>query len=435
MRNGSNEWLKRAKVAFHRYLGELPPQSNPRLRDDPAVIHIGSRAYCRRTTYHGVPHVKKIFTTATPGRQAFAAEKLAQSQFANQPWMLPWTRSGLNWFASPLLPSDCRLDHLAPKLDQPGRLLIAGQILSIILDMHRAGFAHRDLHAGNLFVVDGKLIVTDFETLTRYPGPLPPPFRESYDITGRGLESPYMTGNKCFTSPHRLSVTSVLGVSLDEALGELRVLLKDDLRTASLTFYKGNKNRHNCRAQRIYCSFDLLQLSVSADEAQRNSQRRFELFGLTPGMAVGKRILDLGSNVGGMLFEAQRFQPSQSLGVEYDADKVAIANRVATYCEAPSLRFMQGDIDRLTVAKCGGPYDIVLCLAIEAHVKKPKRLYRLLGEVTSQVLYFEGNSGCNVAESVALLERAGFRTVEHLGNSDDDCLPQNHNRPILRAYK
>jgi hypothetical protein len=60
--------------------------------------------------------------------------------------------------------------------------------------------------------------VIDFETITAYPYKKRRPFIQSYDITGTGLESPYMTGHMCYGSRIPYSVSNVLGIGIAEAI-------------------------------------------------------------------------------------------------------------------------------------------------------------------------------------------------------------------------
>jgi hypothetical protein len=136
-----------------------------------------------------------------------------------------------------------------------------------------------------------------------------------------------------------------------------------------------------------------------------------------------------------MLFEAQQYVPGECRGVEYDAAKVLVSNRVALFGNLTNVRFDQADIDKISVESVGGPYDVVMCLAVEAHVKKPARMYRLLGKLTREVLYFEGNSTTDIDLAEKNLRAAGFSRIEKLGMCADDSLPENNRRPILRAFR
>ena len=426
--------LRWAKHQFHGKFGEPVPRSNPRWRGDPAVLHVGSRAYSRRITIDGEPRVKKTFTTETPGRTAFANELLAYRRFNGMPWFTPWVEHGRYWFVTPMYPAESRLDRVALNLSDNERADLAGQALSIVLDMLAFGFAHRDFHAGNLFVVDGQLKVADFETLAAYPPGSRPALVDCYDVTGMGLESPWQTRNMGYSSDNPLSLANVLNVDLGTAQSRLVPILKSQLHDASLSFQK-SQGRHQCKQGRIYNSIDVPGLSVPPEEAQRDCRKRYEQFGISADVVAGKRMLDLGSNIGGMLFEAQRFGPAECRGVEYDAAKVLVSNRVALFGGLTNVRFDQGDIDKISVKSVGGPYDVVMCLAVEAHVKKPARMYRLLGELTREVLYFERNSTQDIDAAEKSLRATGFSRIENLGLCADDSLPENNRRPILRAYR
>ena len=176
-------------------------------------------------------------------------------------------------------------------------------------------------------------------------------------------------------------------------------------------------------------------MTVARDEAQRDCRQRFDRFGITTDMLKGKRVLDLGSNIGGMLLEARKHGPSEGLGIEYDAQKVLVSNRTALFADITDIRFEQGDIDKLTVKSVQGPYDVVFCLAVVGHLKNPQRMYRLLGDVTRGAVYFEGNSNTKVQDVEASLRAVGFTRVENLGMCDDDSLAENNCRPIVRAFK
>jgi len=426
--------LRWAKRQFHDKFGEPAPRDNPRLRDDPAILHVGSRAYSRRITIGGKPHVKKIFTTETPGRAAFANELRAHRRFNGMRWFTPWIAHGRNWFVTAMYPAESRLDRVAGDLSDNERAELAGQALSIMLDMLALGFAHRDFHAGNLFVVDGQLKVADFETLAAYPEGSRPGLASCYDATGKGLESPWKTRNMGYSSDSPLSLANVLNVDLQTAQSRLASILKSQLHDASLSFQR-SQGRHTCKQGRIYNSIKVPGLTIAPEEAQRDCGKRYEQFGITAEVLAGKRMIDLGSNIGGMLFEAQRFGPGECRGVEFDAAKVLVSNRVALFGNLANVRFEQGDIDKISVESVGGPYDVVMCLAVEAHVKKPSRMYRLLGKLTREVLYFEGNSTTDIDMAEKSLRAAGFSRIEKLGMCTDDSLPENNRRPILRAFK
>jgi len=211
--------------------------------------------------------------------------------------------------------------------------------------------------------------------------------------------------------------------------------LKDELRTESASFRKRGKRHFLATPDVIYCAFSTPAFSVGRDEAQRDASRRLYRFGLGESDVRGRRVLDLGSNNGAMLFQLSNFGPASGLGVEFDAGKVDLARRVAGFAGLAGLEFRQADVDRLEAGDLGPPFEIVLCLALEAHVQKPKRLYALLGEVTRGRLYFEANASTRPQEVETRLREAGFSDIRNLGVCDDDIVPRNNRRPIFTATR
>jgi hypothetical protein len=148
---------------------------------------------------------------------------LARIEFDRLDWMTPCIDVGRtwclqNWILCPMYPPETRLDRVAFSLTRTERRHIAAQAVAILYEIYRRGFAHRDFHARNLFYVNGRLKLIDFETLIAFPQNARPRFIESYDITGKGLESPYMTGYMCYASRIPYSVSNVLGIGINEAI-------------------------------------------------------------------------------------------------------------------------------------------------------------------------------------------------------------------------
>lgn len=162
--------------------------------------------------------------------------------------------------------------------------------------------------------------------------------------------------------------------------------------------------------------------------------RRLARFDLVRSQVEGRSVLDLGSNSGAMLFELSNRGIRSGLGIEYDAEKVQLAREIAAASGLRHLEFLQADIDALSAGELGR-FDLVLALAIEAHVLQPERLLELLAGITDKVLYFEGNGGCDIEGIARRLLEAGFDGVAHLGMCDDDVEPANNNRPLLKAWK
>jgi len=402
----------------------------------PTVVYVGKRSISTKVKDGGKEHFKKRFENTEMGRTCFECEMNADRLFGTKPWKPPIISKGPLWFTIPFYPEEKRLDIVATVLDQPTRIEIAKQAISILFDIFFAGYAHRDFHAKNLFWIDQQLVLVDYECLEPYPEGKRPPFPVSYDITGQGLESPFKTGKMCYTLEKRpeVSLHSVLRVSVEQAIEEFCKDLKSRLQQVCRTFATGRK-RHTCKAERIYSSFELPYFCVTRDEAQRDSSVRLKDFGIDQQVLHGKTVIDLGCNVGGMLFSIQKYNPGHCLGIEYDSQKVLIAQQTAAYNGLNNVQFVQSDIDLINIQQLGGPRNVVFCLAVEAHVKNRKKLFELLYQATTEVLYFEGNSTKALEGIRQTLTEVGFRKVRLLGISRDDVVPNNNCRPLFAATK
>lgn len=382
----------------------------------------------------GTPAVRWQFMSDPPGKACLARASLAQSVFADRPWLAPTLAEGKRWLATASYPHEARLDRLAADADEKTRLRIADQLADALFEIFMEGFAHRDLRASKLYFLDGQLILSGFELMEPYPPGGRPAFAVSCDLAGRGLPSVGQGPAMYYAAERPEAVAVALRVRPERLVERVAGQLAEALRTASVSFH-GRKRRKVPKAGRVYGSFSLPYLSVGADEAQRDSARRFERFGVEADDLGGKRVLDLGSHTGAMLFAAQRFAPARCLGVEYDTEKVRTANRIAGLNGLSNVRFVSRDLDRLAAGELDGPFDVVFCLAIEAHVKRKAHLYGLIAASGASVVYFEGNSSTDADEAAARLKDAGFEQVEHRGVCDDDCLPANNCRPLLVACR
>lgn len=217
-----------------------------------------------------------------------------------------------------------------------------------------------------------------------------------------------------------------------------RVCLAAELKRSALLAsgsFRRKDGRWNLKTKDVfYCAFATKNFTVERDEAQRDAARRLERFGLDRRTLQGKTLLDLGCNIGAMLFQAANYGIAQGVGIEFDDDKVQCARQIAKISEIQNLTFCQGDIERLDATKLGR-FDYVFALAVEGHLNQPERLYPLLSAVTKNVLFFEGNGSSNINQVKKGLSAAGFKMIQYLGLCDDDRVPSNNRRPLLRAYK
>lgn len=208
------------------YLQLVCPDQVPKVKEaieagyqgDPCLKLAINRS--KRSTSHvifrnGRPCILRLYADSEAGRSCLEAERKAMEAFGGARWAPRWEGFGSNWCAQEFLAHEQRLDVRLADLDRAARLRLAADLLSILAEIHAAGYAHRDVHAGNVFLGDDGPRLIDFETLTKQDPEIP--LRDSYDVCGKGLPSPFTTGNMCLASDSSKSVLTVLGVDFEEA--------------------------------------------------------------------------------------------------------------------------------------------------------------------------------------------------------------------------
>ncbi|MCB1423513.1 MAG: hypothetical protein KDJ69_13835 [Nitratireductor sp.] len=180
-------------------------------------LHRGKRAISYLVFRDGKPCVLKLFSDHADARRAYNAEMRALELFKGKPWAPNWVDTGPNWILEEFYPQARRLDRVAETMARDERVAVAAQAVGVLRDIYDTGYAHRDVHAENFFLVDGQLVLIDFETLGEQEPDVR--FESSYDITGTGMDSPFKTGAMCYSNRRSdRSLARVLGVRFDEAL-------------------------------------------------------------------------------------------------------------------------------------------------------------------------------------------------------------------------
>ena len=195
-------------------------------------LHRGKRAVSYLIFRDGKPCVLKLFSDHADARRAYNAEMRALELFKGKPWAPHWVDTGPNWILEEFYPQTCRLDRVAETMTRDEQVAVAAQAVGVLRDIYDAGYAHRDVHAENFFLVDGQLVLIDFETLGEQEAGTR--FESSYDITGQGMDSPFMTGAMCYSNRRSdRSLARVLGVRFDDALEAERAMARRAKQTAS----------------------------------------------------------------------------------------------------------------------------------------------------------------------------------------------------------
>jgi hypothetical protein len=407
------------------------------VRRCPGVVAAGTAATCRRVRMGGVPYLLKTFMNSPEGLIAWQHELSARRLFAGAPWMSPIVRSGWRHIVIPFYPEASRLDIAVKNMDESTRWKIAKEAIHILFEMFLQGHAHCDFHSRNLFSVDGQLHVIDFEHMRRYPQDATPPFPESYDLTGRGLaDAPVVTENMCYvaTGADNLALEPTLGVPLSAALDlfkeDLKVQIQDVCNPARTDPGSGRSpDRYGCG------SFSLPYFAVSRGQAAWDSQSRLRSVGLDRDAVSGKTVLDLASNIGGMLFQMQKFTPSRCVGVESSETKVDIAKCIAAYNGLRDVQFLLGDCGAAWREQLAGTFDVVLRLSSRVCRARSEDLCGWLGRITRERLYLQINGGTGVRQMSEQLRRCGFHNVRVREVPSDDEATEGDGQPLLVASK
>lgn len=187
------------------------------------------------------------------------------------------------------------------------------------------------------------------------------------------------------------------------------------------------------RRHGIYSSMTLDGLSDML--AVRDTLVRFTDFGI-PDDLSGKRVLDVGSNVGAVSFEAAR-RGAQVVGIEFRRDRVDLCGRVARHYGLDAA-FYCGDLrdlreEDVPLDVWRAEYDLVLCCSVDEYIPDRLDLYRTLYCHARETLYLESNvqRGQSEMETVAMLLRAGFSDATYVGNGHSGGIARR--RKLFRA--
>jgi maltose O-acetyltransferase len=405
------------------------------------LYEIGDRKNSKRSIlevidYNGEKAVKKLFLDTKDGKQSFNYEKLAIEKFQDYKWFPKVHEVKEMYIIYEYFDNEQRLDRSLKRYNTNMRTKVLKQIISVLIDIFSQNVAHRDFHSKNIFLTKNQEVkVIDFETIAVNIDNNSD-FFNSYDVIGKGLESPYLTKNMCVFNSSEFSISKLFSVKdINEFKKLSESLLIDKLFETTSTFftrrYLDNK-RHSLKDHYIYTTFNLPYLKVNSKIGQRNIKKRLKKFGIVESLISGKKVLDIGSNTGGVLFELKKMNPKKAVGIEYDLEKVKLSNSIAKIHAFKNIEFLQIDVESMQFLKdFNEKYDIVFCLAVVEHLKNKEVFINKLAQICSGILFLEGNSVTNVNETINALKQAGFINIEYLGLSDDEKNNKNNNRPMF----
>lgn len=167
----------------------------------------------------------------------------------------------------------------------------------------------------------------------------------------------------------------------------------------------------------LYSTIDLTGFEELNKTAIRDTRARFKAMNIKEYSFTGKTLLDIGCNIGHMLFEATTCGFPVSYGLEQSPHIAAVGKAIAKYLRVDEMiTIQQADANRLTpsvIEELTGimPFDAVFSFALDGYIKNPELFYQLLTNVTKEVLYFEPNNH-KINWDVGRIKSWGFKSVE-----------------------
>jgi len=167
----------------------------------------------------------------------------------------------------------------------------------------------------------------------------------------------------------------------------------------------------------LYGTIDLTGFEELNKTAIRDTRARFDAMKIKEYSFTEKTLLDIGCNIGHMLFEATTCGFPISYGLDHDPYIVKVGNAVANYLRVADRISIQqtsaNDLTKNIIKELTGEetFNIVFCFAVDGYVRNPEMFYKLLTGITREVLYFEPNNH-KIAWSADLIKSWGFCSVE-----------------------
>lgn len=174
-----------------------------------------------------------------------------------------------------------------------------------------------------------------------------------------------------------------------------------------------------------YHTLELKNLKLAG---QRHPRERFDSL---PFDFVGKTVLDIGCNQGGMLFELSS-KIAHGVGIDYDPRVINAANRIRSYADTHNLDFYVFNLEKedLNLIKDfvpEGTVDIVFLLAVCMWIKNWKQVISLAREISNNLLFESNGREEQQDEQVAYL-RSCYKNANMLREKSADDAGQKSRR-------
>lgn len=165
-------------------------------------------------------------------------------------------------------------------------------------------------------------------------------------------------------------------------------------------------------------------------KGRRNPKSRIELIPLD---FKNKKVLDIGSNQGGMLFELSP-EIMWGVGIDYDYKMVNVSNRIRSVQSYNNLSFYQFNLDKedLNIIEDflpGSKPDVIFLLAVCRWIKKWKEVIRFCA-ATADILIIETNGSEEHQEEQRQELLKNYNKLSELSSKSDDD-PESKERKLF----
>ncbi len=176
-----------------------------------------------------------------------------------------------------------------------------------------------------------------------------------------------------------------------------------------------------------YHSFEIFGQTLIG---QRNPKKRFSNLNIN---FEGKRVLDIGSNQGGMLFFL-RDKIELGVGIDYDPRMTNVANRIANAINKNNLQFYVFDLENeplelITDFIPGGKVDIIFLLSVCMWVENWRSVIAYSSKLTNQMIFESNGTKEQQLKQEKEIKKYYSKVILISDQSDDD--PHQKNRRLF----
>ncbi len=195
-----------------------------------------------------------------------------------------------------------------------------------------------------------------------------------------------------------------------------------------ISYLKFHSNTRHWKNKGYESGYHTLKVGDITLKGQRNSYERLRNVNYD---FTNKRVLDLGCNRGGMLFEIQN-RIQYGVGIDYNSNLINCCNILKCHDQSHNLNFYTHDLDTMNILNLNwyGPFDIVLMLSMSRWIRKWETYVNWIG-IHCNACLFETN-GSNQQEQINFL--SNYFNIEIVNNQSLDD-KRNKNRKLLLCNK